>query len=281
MYRHIHSALIAICVLLLYACTDKASLPKAPIITAQGFDITETQSGILNKFDDIKLRIEAAGRIERLYIKERSYEVDLAKSPESAHFPLFGLPHRTENQTDITLNFKNYINEKFSSEGAYEFQIEVVDKKGSSSTATLKIEVLPATKEAAILLSPLELADFQLQRIGSAPVIGHDGFGIDWITTDEIHVGIEIKKAASHVGQLHQLTGEDYRAIKTKADLSRLVAPLQPQDVIYIDTANNAAAGYSFAVSDGDQHYALLILSSATFLSAAGTTVTLNGEYKF
>lgn len=281
MYKYIHYALLAICVLLLYACTDKASPPKPPILTAQGFNITEIQSGILNNFDDIKLRIEAADRIDRLYIKERSYEVDLAKSPEPAHFPLFGLPHRTENQTDITLNFKNYINEKFNSEGIYEFRIEVVDKKGGSSTVTLKIEILPATKEAAIQLSPLETTSFQLQRIGPGPVTGHAGLGIDWITTEKIHVGIEIKKASNRVGQLRKLSEDDYTAIKTKADLSRLIAALQTQDAIYINTANNAAIGYTFAVSDGDQHYALLILSSATSLSAAGTTVTLNGEYKF
>lgn len=281
MYKYIQYALIAVCGVLLFACTEKAAPPKPPVLTAQGFDINEIQSGVVNNFSDVKLRIEAAGRIKRLYIKERSYEVDLAKSPEQAHFPLFGLPHRIENQADITLNFKNYINEKLTSEGSYEFRIEVVDKKGGSSAATLKIEVFPATKEATILLSPIETASFQLQRIGPGPVTGHDGFGIDWITTDEIHVEIEIKKASNRTGQLHQLSRDDYTAIKTKADLSRLVKPLQAQEIILINTANNAASAYSFAVSDGDQQYALLILSSVTSLSAAGTTVTLNGEYKF
>ena len=281
MHKYIQCAFITVCSVLLLACSDKAAPPKAPLITAQGFDINEIQSGKVNHFDDIKLRIEAAGRIEHLYIKERSYSVDLAKSPEPAHFPLFGLPHRTEAQTDITLNFKNYLNEKLTTEGSYEFLIEVSDKKGRAVTATLKVEVYPASKEAAIQLSPIETAGFQLQRIGRGVVTGYEGFGIDWITTDEIQVGIEIKKAASRTGQLHQLSREDYTAIKTRADLSRLVKPLQPRDVIYIDTANNAATGHSFAVSDGDQQYALLISSSATSLSEAGTTVTLKGEYKF
>ena len=281
MYKYIQYAFIAICSVLLLACTDKTALPKAPTITAQGFDINDIQSGIINNFGDLKLRIEAPGRIEHLYIKERSYEVDLAKSPERAHFPLFGLPHRTETQTDITLNLTTYINEKLTSEGTYEFRIEVIDKKGGSGSATLKIEVFPATQDASIRLSPAETASFELQRIGPSPVTGYEGFGIAWITTDEIHVGIDIKKIPNRSGQLHQLTRKDYMAIKTRADLSRLVAPLQPRDAIHIDTANNAASGYSFAVSDGEQRYALLILSSATSLSEAGTTVTLTGEYKF
>ena len=281
MDKYIQYALIIICAAFLLACTEKAAAPKPPVITAQGFDISEKQSGILNNFGDIKLRIEAPNRIKRLYIKERSYEVDLAKTPEPAHFPLFGLPHRTENQTDITLNFKNYINEKLTAEGNYEFQIEITDKKGKAVTALLKIELLPDTKQAAIEPNPVKTSAFQMQRTGTNRVTGSDPFGIDWITTDEIHVGIELRKDVSRVGQLHHLSHEDYTAIKTKADLSRLIANLEKLQVIKINTANNAAAGYSFAVNDGEQRYALLILSSATSLSEAGTTVTLTGEYKF
>jgi len=281
MYKYIQYALFVVCGSLLLACTDKATPPKAPVITAQGFDIAEIQSGIVNNFGNIKLRIEAAGRIAHLYIKERSYEVDLAKTPEAAHFPLFGLPHRTENQTDITLNFKHYINEKLTSEGNYEFRIEVTDKKGAAVTTQLKIEILPDTKQAAIQLTPVKTNAFQMQRIGAGRVSGAETFGIDWKTADEIHVGLEITKDTSRKGQLHQLSREDYMAIKTKADLSRLVANLQQLNVISVDTANNAAAGFSFAVHDGEQQYALLILSSATSLSEAGTTVTLTGEYKF
>lgn len=281
MHKYIQYALITACSALLLACSDKATPPKAPVITAQGFNINEIQSGIVNNFEDIKLRIEAKGRIDSLYIKERSYEVDLAKTPERGHFPLFGLPHRTENQTDITLNFKNYINEKLTAEGTYEIQIEVTDKKGKTATTMLQLELHPDSKQAAIQLSPLETAGFQLQRIGAGSVTGSEVFGIDWITSDEIHVGIEIKKAAHRTGQLHKLSREDYTAIKTRADLSRLVAPLPQLESINIDTANNAATGHSFAVSDGDQQYALLISSSATSLSEAGTTVTVSGEYKF
>lgn len=281
MHKYFQYTLIAVCSAFLLACTDKAAPPRAPVITAQGFDINEIQSGIVNKFGDLKLRIEAAGRIEHLYIKERSYEVDLAKTPEATHFPLFGLPHRTENQTDITLNLKHYINEKLTAEGNYEFRIEVTDKKGAAVTAQLKVEILPDTKQAAIELTPVKTNAFQMQRIGSSRVSGAETFGIDWKTTDEIHVGIQITKATSRKGQLHQLSREDYMTIKTKVDLSRLLTNLPQLNVISVDTANNAAAGFSFAVNDGEQRYALLILSSATSLSEAGTTVTLTGEYKF
>ncbi len=281
MDKYIQYALIVICTAFLLACSEKTAPPRAPAITAQGFDISERQSGMLNNFGDLKLRIEAPGRIKRLYIKERSYEIDLATTPESAHFPLFGLPHRTENQTDITLNFKNYLNKKLTAEGNYEFQIEVTDKKGAAVTELLKIELLPDTKQAAIQLKPVKTDDFQMQRIGSGRVAGSESFGIDWLTTDEIHVGIEIRKSPNQTGYLHHLSREDYTAIKTKADLSRLIANLQQLNVIHLATANNAAAGYSFAVNDGEQRYALLILSSATSLSEAGTTVTLTGEYKF
>jgi len=280
MNRFAQYLLIAVCGVLLLSCTDPTPGPKAPVITAQGFNIGEMQRGVVGKFGDIKLRIEAAGRIERLYIKERSYEVDLAKSPERAHFPLFGLPHRTETQTDITLNFKNYINEKLKTAGQYAFLIEVADKKGGTAAAELKIEILPASKDAASLLSPVKTARFQLERIGAGRVARSEPFGIEWITTDAIHVTIAIRKAANRAGTLHQLSREDYTALKTKGDLSKLVASRQQLEVVRIETANDAATSFSFAVSDADRQYALLITSSATSLSGAGTTVTLTGEYK-
>jgi len=280
MNRFTQYFLITVCSVLLVSCAEKAPGPKAPVVTAQGFDIGEVQRGIVGKFDDIKLRIEAAGRIERLYIKERSYEVDLAKSPEPAHFPLFGLPHRTETQVDITLNFKNYINEKLRTTGPYEFLIEVTDKKGGVGTAALKVELHPDSKEAAAQLTPVESGTLQLQRIGPGGISGSNPFEIEWITTDAIHVTIEIKKAANRAGKLHQLSREDYTAIKTKGDFSKLVTARKPLDSIRIDTANDAATGFAFAVSDAERQYALHITSSATSLSEVGTTVTLAGEYK-
>ena len=53
-----------------------------PRITAQGFAIDTTQSGMVSKFGHLCIRIECAGRIAQLRISERSYEVDLATTPE-------------------------------------------------------------------------------------------------------------------------------------------------------------------------------------------------------
>ena len=96
----------------LLSCTDTSTDNPPPQITAQGFTIDDIQVGALGSFSTLKIRIECVGRIQKLYIKERSYEVDLATTPEHSHFNLFGIAKKTLLRKDVTLDFQNYINKK-------------------------------------------------------------------------------------------------------------------------------------------------------------------------
>lgn len=269
--------LILLIALSLLSCTDIGSDKSAPKITAQGFIMSDVQQGQIGQFGDLRLRIECAGRIRKLSIKERSYEVDLATTPERSHFPLFGIEKRTRLHTDVTLNFRSYINEKLRQAGQYVFNIEVADQKGQSSKATLNIVVVNP-KEAA---GQLEVASFQMQRQGKSAVSGSEPFGISWTTIDKIRVAIRITRNAKGADKLTRFTPGDYNRFSTKEELSVQINNAKNLDSIVFDTSNNAALGQVMGISNLGKYYLLRVLKSHTSLSDIGTTVTLNGEYKF
>ena len=269
--------LVLLLSMFLSACTDGKSEKPAPQITAQGFMIEEVQEGTLGEFGNLKLRIESAGRVKQLYIKERSYEVDLASTPERSHFPLFGIEKKALLRTDVTLDFQNYINQKLNQSGEYVFNIEVVDKKGQSSKATLNIQVLES-KDAT---TPIESGRFQLQRRGKSTVAGSEPFGLIWKTIDEIKVTVSVTKADGGASKLARFNTTDYEQLNSKEALSKKMNAAEDVDKIEFDTANNAAANQVLGISNLGKYYMLKTEQSNTTLSYAGTTVTLNGEYKF
>jgi hypothetical protein len=147
-------ALLLAISLLLQACSlDPGELP-APGITAQGFGLDEPRQGEPGQFGDIRVRIEAAAGIDQLLIAERSYEVELAGTREPSHFPLFGLDRRVETRTDITLNFKPYVNLKLVAPGDYTIDITVIDKQQRVAAAQLAVLV-----EGAVQPTPVEEAE--------------------------------------------------------------------------------------------------------------------------
>ena len=94
----------------LLSCSDFDGDKQPPLVTAQGFVIEEIQEGIVSQFPNLRLRIESAGRIQKLHIKERSFEVDLATTPERGHFPMFGIETKTLQHTpwiSKTISIKN------------------------------------------------------------------------------------------------------------------------------------------------------------------------------
>ncbi len=263
------------------SCSEQDKILPVPQITAQGFYIQDAQPGKIGDFGDLKVRIEAPGKIDNLKIAERSYSVDLARTPEQRHFALFGLKRRIEVQTDVTLNFRNYINTKLIKEGIYEFAIEVTDKKGKTTRQNLRIEVQPKTEESKILPTPVETGKFHLERVGKSTVKGAKRFGIQWITTDEIRVTIQVSKSAGHAGSVGEISSQDYQRLKTRDDIQQVLSGHREKEFIEFETASNAATGRYIIVEEQGEYYFLSILSSHTSLSKPGTTVTLRGEYKY
>jgi len=261
----------------LLACGDSTSEKVSPQITAQGFTINDIQEGDVGHFRNLKLRIESAGRIKKLYIKERSYEVDLATTPDRSHYALFGIEKKALIRTDVTLDFQSYINKKFTEPGQYIFNIEVADKNGLSSKATLNIHIIKPIDKS----SQIEKGIFKLQRQGKSTVSNGDTFGITWKTIDKIKVTVSVTKKDNGASKLARFSAVDYEQLKSKKVLSEKMSAAEDVNEIIFDTANNSAAEQVLGVSMLGKHYMLKTEQSNTILAQVGTIVTLNGEYKY
>ena len=276
-------ALTALLAAALDLCPAQAEAPGLEI-TAQGFDMAAPQEATLGAFDRLRVRIEAAEGIETLSVKERSYEVDLATTLDGTNYRLFGLDKRVKAQRDVTLNFQPYLDAKIEGAGRYEFLIEVRDLNGGTATGTLAVNVsAPKPAQAETKVTPLRSGAFTLQRAGPGPVEGSDDLALSWKTIDAIDVTIRMAPDAEGTAILGELSAADYEASKDLGDLKPLFQSLRedggprPMDLA---TANNAAAGRVLAVETADGFYIMKLGSSTTTVSAVGTTVTLEGEYK-
>lgn len=259
----------------------QAAEPLEPEITAQGFEIAETQEGLLGQFSRIRVRFEAPDRIAELYVRERSYEVDLAKTPEMAHLPLFGLKAQVRSLTDVTLNFQDYINQKIEAEGLYTFELRVTDRKGRSASARLLVQVVALPpQEQHSWNEAVETVPFRFVRVGASPVSGVDEFGITWRTIESNAVVIEVTRREGGASRLTEMTLADYDDVRTKGQLARKTAGGADISVLNLATAGGRAAGTVFGVINDEVPYLLKVTGSDTSLSEPGTTVTLVGEYK-
>lgn len=262
---------------ILMACDQYDAAKPPPQITAQGFVIEKAQNGTVGRFGSLRVRIESMARIEKLIIKERSYQVDLATTPEKNHFELFGLKIRPLSHTDITLDFQNFINKKLVQAGEYELTIEVIDKKNQATQTTLRLTL----EEPKGKTTPIETGSFQLQREGKYLLGNSDKFGITWKTIDKIKVTIRISKTDSGASKLSRFNIEDYDNLTTKEELSKKIINARDLDKIEFDTSNNAAAHEVVGIAYQGKYYLLKTNLSKTLLSHIGTTVTLTGEYKY
>ena len=290
--------------LLALACLSAAcdfGGPKAsPTITAQGFDLQHTPDVQVGEASQLRLRIEAPSGIEKLLIRERSYEVDLAQSRETTHFPLFGLPRRVWSKTDVTLNFGPYVAEKLQKPGEYAFSIVVSDRNQQTLEETLRVLVLPETTETDSNSEPsppqtqplepvesgaatetlLRTTPFQLERVGPGPVLDGEEFGITWKTIDSVLVVIRLSGSEGEESRFTRLEPDAFTSIDTHEKLDQILGSAESRPSLDLTTAVDAAAGSVFAIVRPDQSYLLRADHSATTLSDVGTTVTLTGRYK-
>jgi len=276
--------------------TEKDASP--PTITAQGFKIEIPQEGEVGHFNSLRLRIESPAGIESLQIKERSYDVDLATTPDRDHFQLFALDRRVLLNKDVTLDFKNYINNKLNQPGEYTFVINVTDKKQQPAQANISVRLTspaaapqpePANEKETEQQQPvsklessmLKTGMFEIKRIGPGELDGDETFGLTWKTIDAIHVTIRVKKKESGASKLASFSAHDYERVNTQAGLEQMLAYAEGLEHIDFNTANNAAFGNVLGVINSDKYYLLKSNQSNTVLSDTGTTVTVKGEYKY
>lgn len=251
----------------------------APEITAQGFDMSTAQRGAIGQFDRLRVRFEVPGRIEALSVAERSYEVDLATTPESNHLPLFGLSRQVRQLTDVTLDFGPYINRKLDEPGAYEFELTVVDRSGEHASARLLIELNSAPSGAGHREGDaLQVSSFRVERVGGGTASSIEQLGFDWKTIESNQVVIRL--AAPENGSFFELPGGDFDALTTQAALEATARQRPQRQELQFATAANGGAGQVFGLMSSEPLRILRITSSSTSLSEVGTTVTLEGELK-
>jgi hypothetical protein len=259
-----------------------AAEPQEPEITAQGFDIADIQEGALGSFQRLRVRFEVPARIERLNIQERSYEVDLAITPEADHLPLFGLARQVRQLTDVTLDFSAYINQKIDTAGDYKFELTVADRQGRETSAVLMVTVVAPTN--ATLGSndrTLTVDTFRFVRAGSARASGAEVLGLGWKTIEGHRVIIRLTPLDSTSSHLFELQPNDWEVLETPAQLLNASQQRESRPNLDLATAVNRAAGTVFGVVSGDVPHIVKVNKSTTSLSDVGTTVTLVGEYKF
>jgi hypothetical protein len=243
--------------------------------------MTETQVGLLGDFGRLRVRFEAPHRIEQLTVKERSYEVDLARTPETGHLPLFGLKAQVRQVTDVTLNLEKYINKKTDSEGLYTFEFRVTDRKGKTASARLRIKVVsPPSDQKERTEEVVETSAFEITRIATHHVTGAEAFGITWTTVESEGVVIKLTKSGDGAGKLVTIAPAAYAAVTTREELSKAIENGTEMPALRLETANNTAAGAVFGVINEGAPYLLSVTESDASSSPQGTTVRLLGEYK-
>jgi hypothetical protein len=268
------------CVIVITTATYAAE-SATPEITAQGFDISDVKVSRLGDIGRLRVRFEVPERIEELYIRERSYEVDLAKTPETDHFNLFGIDRQVRQLTDVTLDFQRYINDKLNLAGEYEIELRVTDRKGGSASAVLLIRVLNETTELPEQSNDqVAFASFRFTRNGAADVSGAEALGISWKTVESNLVVIELAVSSAPTAHLFELVASDYDRVVNKTQLSQISIDSPEMSTLNLTAAGNRAAGSVFGVLNDEAPLIVKITGSHTALSEIGTTVTLEGEYK-
>jgi hypothetical protein len=271
---------VAIVVLLMVRFTAAADA-EPPEITAQGFNMAEAQQGEPGLFERLRVRFEVPGRIAELRIKERSYEVDLATTPEMDHLPLFGLERQVRQMNDVTLNFQPYVNRKLDNVGSYAFELTVVDRNGKRASALLRVELSSPEAEAQAEDSvALQTQRFRAIRVGIAPVTGAEELGLTWQTIERNRVVIRLATSAAE-GYLFDVAASEYAAFTTRSQLRDAAQDSERQSMLELATAANRGTGRVFGVFSSETPRLVKVTRSDTSLSDMGTTVMLEGEFKF
>ena len=222
-----------------------------------------------------------------MHIRERSFEVDLATTLDAVNYGLFGIEKRVRRRQDVTLDFRNYINERITVPGSYQFSIQVNDEEGGSATGRLTVTVTAegAKKETSTDAKDVSVktGSFQFERAGPGRVKGAEEFGITWKTIEVAEVVIRLDAMEEGYSLSDEPAADRYEGFveTTDADLlGRSDARQGSVSHIDIPTAHNAASGRVLAIDAPDRYCLMKVSRSATSLSDIGTTVFLQGEYK-
>ena len=261
-----------------------ADAATKPEISAQGFSAETPQQALLGNYPRLRVRIEAAGRIQELVIKERSYEVDLAATRDKRNLYLFGLEQPPRSYADVTLDLQNYINERIETEGEYALYILVTDKDDNKTGKTIFLAPYLKVPEQEPSEAPearlLQSGYFSFKRTGTGPTEGTRSFGIDWQNIDNINVSIGITRPELGSSHLVAMDESDFDTLQTVEQLMEKANSLEKTQSVVLTTARNQAAGEVFLIIDDNKLHLLKVTSSSAYRSKNGTVVIFEGQFK-
>ena len=157
----------------------------------------------------------------------------------------------------------------------------MVDRNGKRAAAVLRVELASpeaeAPKEDDVAL---QAVSFRAVRVGRAPVKGAEELGLTWKTVERNRVVIRLATSAAE-GYFFDVAAAEYAAFKTQSQLRAAAQYSERQSTLELATAVNSGAGRVFGVFNSDTPRLLKVMRSHTSLSHRGTTVMLEGEFKF
>lgn len=230
----------------------------SPILTITPSSAQEFEEGDLFTVEVVAAEnVESKRRLENLTISGPdglNFDTTINASSFSATFEFVTPPART---------------------AAYTYTFTVTDRGGESTTRTLSVTSKESTADSIPLDGP---TSFQWQRVGGTPGTGLSQFGLQWnsnsATSAIITTGPQVK--------LVQLGSGTWSSIETKEDLADAVdnATAITSYTGISATAPNQTYDDVIATRVNGEYYILRVESSTASSSAAGTTITANGNYK-
>ena len=230
----------------------------SPILTITPSSALELEEGETFTVDVVAAEnVESKRRLEDLTIsgpESLSFDTTINASSFSATFEFVVPPVRT---------------------AAYTYTFTVTDRAGESTTRTLSVTSVESTAETTPLDGP---TSFQWQRVGGTPGTGLSQFGLQWNTNSATSAIITTSSDVILV----ELSSSTWSSIETKEDLAEAVDNATPITSYTGVSATAPSQTYDdvIATKVNGEYYLLRVESSTAASSGAGTTITVDGNYK-
>lgn len=249
-------------VLFMTSCSKDKDDPKLPTIefvnAGAGFvyQNTEIYSG-----DTVRFQLKAIATDAN----------DLLTSIE------FKFIYNNEPLQDTTITLDKLTTYTFTSEpesmdipaGLFTIEATVKTKKNNTATAKVNITILDAT---------LEVKDFTWVRAGGTPGTGLEQFGLEWKSNAK---EVKAKIVPVEGAELRILEGVEFASITTEVGKKNAFESATPAEKFH-EVSCEANKDYNFVIMTqyNDNLYLINVTKGTVSTAAAGTTVTITGQWK-
>jgi hypothetical protein len=151
------------------------------------------------------------------------------------------------------------------------YTFTVTDKDGNTDEVSFNVTVDAGT---TALSSP---SAFTWTRVGGAAATGLDQFGLKWTSNSSTSAIVALDAGTKMV----ELTPADWSSIATQEDLASAISSgTSVTEYRGVSSSANGTYDDVLGVNYNGVNYILNITQGAVTTGTAGTTITINGEYK-